>query len=79
MTLAELRELHNNVVLLYDPPVGGKTPLDGAGNPRTSRVRAIDVGAKIAAGFTQNPIGGAETPRSEPPSPAPEPPRRGRA
>ena len=53
MTLAELRELHNSFVYLYDPPVDGATPLDGAGNPRTSAIRRCDEGAKIALGFTR--------------------------
>lgn len=56
MSLIEKRQLHNTLVALYDPPVRGKTPLDGAGNPRTSRVPAVDVEAKLGLGCTREPL-----------------------
>ena len=41
---------------LYDPPVDGKTPLDGAGSPRTSLVMG-DITKKLAQGFTLEAVG----------------------
>lgn len=57
MTLIEKRLLHNTWLMLYDPPVDGATPKDGAGNPMQSKVRAVDIGAKLALGFTEHPLG----------------------
>jgi hypothetical protein len=65
MSLIELRQLHNSFVRLYDPPVDGKTPLDGAGNPRTSQVRASDVDGKIALGCTREPVAALLEPPKE--------------
>jgi hypothetical protein len=42
---------------LYDPPVDGRTPVDGEGKPRTSPIPWRDVEAKLAQGFTERPVG----------------------
>lgn len=44
-------------IRLYDPPVDGKTPADGAGAPQSSAVVLRDREAKIAQGFTREVIG----------------------
>ena len=51
------RKEHENqtVTTLYDPPVGGVTPVDGEGNPRSSVIAVRDVGAKLKQGFTLAP------------------------
>lgn len=41
---------------LYDPPVDGKTPLDGSGEPRKSLING-DPEKKIAQGFTREAVG----------------------
>ncbi len=41
---------------LYDPPEDGKTPLDGAGNPRTSLIMG-DIAKKLAQGYTLEAVG----------------------
>lgn len=41
---------------LYDPPVDGKTPLDGLGLPRTSLIMG-DVTKKLAQGYTREAVG----------------------
>jgi len=43
-------------VNLYDPPVDGATPLNGADEPRTSPIPVRDVEAKLAQGFTREPL-----------------------
>lgn len=47
-------------VWLYDPPKDGVTPVDGAGNPQKSPVRRADVAAKLALGFTEEPVSAAK-------------------
>lgn len=44
-------------IRLYDPPKDGKTPVDGAGEPQFSVVRVGDKDAKLALGFTDQPVG----------------------
>jgi len=41
---------------LYDPPVDGKTPLDGMGNPRKSLIMG-DITKKLLQGFTREAVG----------------------
>lgn len=41
---------------LYDPPIDGATPLDGAGDPMTSQIQLRDVDAKLEQGFTRKPV-----------------------
>lgn len=41
---------------LYDPPIDGKTPLDGAGLPRKSHIMG-DIDKKLALGFTHEAVG----------------------
>lgn len=41
---------------LYDPPQDGATPLDGAGQPRTSVIHKTDVEYKLGRGFTREPV-----------------------
>lgn len=41
---------------LFDPPVDGATPLDGAGDPMTSQIIVRDVNAKLEQGFTLEPV-----------------------
>ena len=43
-------------VWLYDPPVEGVTPLDGAGEPRASVIRASQLKEALAKGFTEAPL-----------------------
>lgn len=50
--LREKQAEQADYVTLYDPPVDGETPLDGEGSPRTSRIHATDVKAKLSQGFT---------------------------
>jgi hypothetical protein len=60
--------------LLYDPPVDGKTPLNGSGLPSRSVITG-DIEKKLALGFTLQPVG-MEAPPPEPepePEPTPEP------
>ena len=78
MTLIEKRQLHNNLLRLYDPPVDGCTPLDGAGNPMQSYIRAADVPAKLARGFTHEPRGVAPPPDIPEPQSAALPVDRGK-
>lgn len=54
-------------VQLYDPPVDGATPLNGAGEPRTSPIPMRDVEAKLEQGFTRKPL--PEPVTEEPPPP----------
>ncbi len=44
------------MVNLYDPPVDGATPLNGAGEPRTSVIPKRDVEPKLAQGCTLEPL-----------------------
>ena len=48
---------------LYDPPIDGKTPLDGNGEPRKSRIMG-DITRKLMQGFTIEAVGvkGEEVP-----------------
>ena len=41
---------------LYDPPVDGKTPLDGNGEPRKSHIMG-DITKKLMQGFTIEAVG----------------------
>ena len=41
---------------LYDPPVDGKTPLDGNGEPRKSHIMG-DISKKLLQGFTVEAVG----------------------
>lgn len=52
------RKEHENMTVtsLYDPPVNGATPLDGAGEPMTSVIQVRDRVAKLAQGFTEKPV-----------------------
>ncbi len=47
---------------LYDPPVDGATPLDGAGEPASSVIHLPDVDGKLTQGYTR-------VPQPEPPPP----------
>lgn len=40
---------------LYDPPVDGETPKDGAGDPRKSLIAASQFKAALLKGFTEKP------------------------
>lgn len=46
-----------NTIRLYDPPVDGKTPTDGARLPCTSEVVLRDKEAKLSEGFTTTVVG----------------------
>ena len=46
----------NTYCTLYDPPQDGATPLDGSGQPSTSRVLLADRAAKLTRGFTERPV-----------------------
>ena len=70
-----VRKEHENkqFVTLYDVPVNGATPLDGAGEPMTSQIQLRDRAVKLAQGFTEEPVGvkgrKLETPkRTKPPA-----------
>lgn len=54
--LARKAEENQLYVTLYDPPVDGKTPLDGMGDPMTSPIQLRDEKAKLAQGFTKEPL-----------------------
>ena len=43
-------------VRLYDPPVDGLTPLDGAGEPASSVIGASQALGALDKGFTEEPI-----------------------
>ena len=60
--LARKAQENHLYVRLYDPPVDGKTPLDGAGKPMSSPVQLRDKRAKLIYGFTEEPVG-AEGPK----------------
>ena len=53
-----VRKEHENkqFVTLYDVPVNGVTPLDGAGEPCTSQIQLRDRAVKLAQGFTEEPL-----------------------
>lgn len=56
-TMHRQREAENSLTTyLYDPPVDGKTPLDGEGNPQRSRFYLRDVPMKLGQGFTELPV-----------------------
>lgn len=63
-------------VYLYDPPRGGKTPVDGAGELCKSLIRLADVEAKVALGFTREPVGQVEEPEAPVEKPAKKPARK---
>jgi hypothetical protein len=46
-----------NTIRLYDPPVDGKTPSDGAGLPATSEIVLRDKESKLEGGFTTTVVG----------------------
>lgn len=52
----ERARLQVQFVWLYDPPIEGITPLDGAGEPRASAIRATEAAAALAKGFTAQPV-----------------------
>ena len=56
-TELESKSVENQLyVTLYDVPVNGVTPLDGAGEPRTSQIQLRDEKTKLAQGFTEEPL-----------------------
>ncbi len=57
---------------LYDPPENGLTPLNGAGEPRSSPIPERDVAPKLEQGYTREPLLPA------PPTPEPAPKQRKR-
>lgn len=42
-------------VRLYDPPIDGRTPLDGAGDPSVSTIPASQALGALDKGFTEEP------------------------
>ena len=48
--------LNAQYVKLYDPPVDGKTPVDGAGEPAFSLIGARDSLKALDKGFTEEPV-----------------------
>ena len=55
-SFGEKAALNTQRLTLYDPPVDGLTPLDGAGQPRSSVIPATSLAAKLALGFTREPV-----------------------
>ncbi len=55
--LEEKAWANQNTIRLYDPPVDGKTPADGAGLPATSEIVLRDKESKIEEGFTTTAVG----------------------
>lgn len=52
----DYQRANGHTVTLYDPPVRGETPVDGAGNSRTSEVNAARIHEAFAKGFTVEPV-----------------------
>ena len=56
LDLAAFYGLGAQYVQLYDPPVGGATPEDGAGKPATSFIGASQALGALDKGFTEKPV-----------------------